>query len=126
LAVLLLIISSVLFYLSWQQSHAEQRRYEAMTEQVNRYMAIEREQVESIINRADTYNIKNIDEYTAYHACWKDINALREQQWSIRDSLASLYPINDPLREQFIQLWNRKEEEMNQELFPLLNSKTRY
>ena len=123
LAGLLLIIASVLFYLSWHQRHAEQQRYEAMTEQVDCYMAIEREQLLSIINRAATYNIKNIDEYLAYHACWADINDMRAQQWTIRDSLAALYPDNDPLREQFIQLWNRKEEEMNQELYPILVNK---
>ena len=123
LAGLLLIIASILFYLSWHQRYVEKQRYEAMTEQVDRYLALEREQLESIVNRAETYNILNIDESLAYNACWKDISNMREQQWAIRDSLASLYPDNDPLREQFIQLWNQKEEDLNREMFSILANK---
>lgn len=123
LSVLLLIFASLLFYLSWHQRHVEQQRYEAMLAQVNSYMALEREQFESIINRADTYNVKNIDESLAYSACWKDISNMRAQQWTIRDSLAALYPENDPLREQFIQLWNRTEEDMSKELLSILANK---
>ena len=96
-----------------------------MIEQVDSYMALEREQLLSIINRAETYNIKNVDESLAYRACWEDINALRAQQWTIRDSLAAQYQEDDPLREQFIQLWNRKEEEMNQELYQQLTGKVK-
>jgi hypothetical protein len=48
---------------------------------------------------------------------------MRVHYWTIRDSLAALYPENDPLREQFILLWNRTEEEMNQELYPVLTNK---
>lgn len=125
LSVLLLIVASVLFYLSWHQRHVEQQRYEAMLAQVDSYMALEREQLLSIINRADTYNVKNIDESLAYSACWKDISNMRAQQWTIRDSLAALYPENDPLREQFIQLWNRTEEDMSKELFQILANKAR-
>lgn len=123
LAVLLLIAASILFYLSWHQRHAEQQRFNTMTELVDNYMDDEREQLLSIINRAEAYDIKNVDVSLAYSACWKDISNMRAQQWAIRDSLAALYPENDPLREQFIQLWNRKEEEMNQELFPILTNK---
>lgn len=123
LAVLLLIIASILSYLSWHQRHAEQQRYEDMVKQVESYMTLEREQLESIINRADTYNIKDSKESMAFSACWKDINTLRTQQWDIRDSLAAFYPENDPLREQFIQLWNRTEEEINKELYPTLTNK---
>ena len=123
LSVLLLIAASVLFYLSWHERHAEQQRYEAMVEQVDIYIAHEREQLLSIINRAETYNIKDIGEYMEFNACWEDINHMRTQQWFIRDSLAALYLDNDPLREQFVQLWNRKEEELNQELYPILTGK---
>ena len=126
LAVLLLVISSVLFYLSWHERHAEQQRYEALTEIVDSHMSAEREQFMAVINRAEAYNIKNTDEYLAYHACWTDIANMRAQQASVRDSLAALYPENDLLREQFIQLWNRKEEEMYQELLPLLNKKAQF
>ena len=125
LSVLLLIIASILFYLSWHERHAEQQRYEVMTEQVNCYMTLERKQLLSIFNRAESYNIKNNDESLALRACWGDISAMRAQQWAIRDSLAALYPDNDPLREQFIQLWNRKEEEMSQELYPILTNKAK-
>jgi len=123
LSVLLLVAASILFYLSWHQRHAEQQRYESMAEQVDSYMTLEREQLLSIINRADSYNVKNIDESLAYTACWKEISNIRARQWTIRDSLAALYQENDPLREQFIQLWNRKEEKMNQELYPILTNK---
>ena len=123
LSVLLLIAASLLLYLSWHQRHAEQQRYEAMLAQVDSYMALERDQLLSIINRAESYNINDIDEYMAFNACWRDINNMRAQQWAIRDSLAALYPENDPLREQFIQLWNRSEEEMSQELYPILTNK---
>lgn len=126
LSVLLLIAVSVLFYFSWHEHYAEQQRYEAMIELVNSHMAIEREQLDSIINSAKAYyNLKNDDESLAYSACWKDISNMRAQQWTIRDSLAALYPENDPLREQLIQLWNRKEEEMNSELYPILVNKTK-
>ena len=126
LATLLLIMSSVLFYLAWHERHAEQQRYEAMIEMVNRYIDIEREQLMVIVNRKETYNIKDVDESLAYHACWADISKMRELQWSIRDSLAALYPGNDPLREQFVQLWNQKEAEMSKDLFPLLSNKVQY
>ena len=125
LSVVLLIAAATLFYLSWHERHAGQQRYDTMTEQVNRYMDAEREQLLVIINREETYNLRNTDEYSAYHTCWKDINALRAQQWAIRDSIAALYPENAPLREQFIQLWNRREEELNAELYPLLTTKAR-
>lgn len=124
LSVLLLIAASVLYYLSWHERHAEQQRYEAMVEQVDIYIALERKQLLSIINRTEAYyDLKNVDESTAYFAILKEINNVRARQWTIRDSLAALFPENDPLREQFIQSWNRKEVELNQELYPILTSK---
>lgn len=126
LAVLLLIAASILFYFSWHERHAEQQRYEVMTEQVNCYMTLERKQLLSIINRTEAYyDLKNVDESTAYFAILKEINNVRARQWTIRDSLAALFPENDPLREQFIQSWNRKEDEMDQELNPILYNKTK-
>ena len=123
LSAALLIVAVVFFCLSWQERHAGQQRYEAMVEMVDKYMVVERAQLEAIVNRAETYNAKSADEYAAYHACWEDINIMREQQWAIRDSIAALYPDDDPLQEQFIQLWNRKEGVMNNELYPVLTGK---
>ena len=126
LSVLLLITASILFYLSWRERHTEQQRYEAMVEQVDNYMAIEREQILSIINSYETNNTNYVGEslMAHRHACLKEINKLRRQQWAIRDSLAALYLESDPLREQLIQSWNRKEAKIDQELYPIIFDQT--
>lgn len=122
LSVLLLITASFLFYLSWHERHAEQHRYEKMIEQVDSYMALEREQILSIINSCEInkndYVGESLMEYQ--YACLQKLVKLRQRQWTIRDSLAALYPASDPLREQLIQSWNRKEDKIDQELSPII------
>jgi hypothetical protein len=59
----------------------------------------------------------------AYALCNQQYSEYVQSQWLIRDSLMNLYPENDPMREQFWQLWVRREAEMNTELLSILAAK---
>ena len=94
-----------------------------MTAQVDAYIAKERAYLLEMINSCDTYDYDNKEDRKAHTACYKAYSNYVQSQWIIRDSLMNLYPENDPLREQFWQLWVRRETEMNNELLPILSSK---
>ena len=123
LSTLLLAAAITLFYLSWHERQLEQQRFEAMTAQVDAYIAKERAYLLEIINSRDTYDADNKEDMEAYALCNKQYSEYVQSQWLIRDSLMNLYPENDPLREQLWQLWVRREGEMNTELLSLLSAK---
>ena len=123
LTSLLLLSAITLFYLSWSERQKEQQRYETMSEQIDSYIAQERAHILEIINRRDSFDTNNQADMQAYLACHEEWSNYIQSQWLIRDSLMDLYPENDPLREQFWQLWARREAEMSTELTRILSSK---
>ena len=123
LSSLLLLSAITLFYLSYHERQLEQQRFEAMTALVDSCIAKERAYLLEIINRNDSFDTNNQADIQAFVACIEEYSNYEQSQWSVRDSLMNLYPANDPLREQFWQLWVRREAEMNTELLPLLYSK---
>ena len=108
LSALLLAAAVTLFYLSWHERQKEQQRFEAMCAQVDSYIAQER---------------AHLLDRLAYVACHEEWSNYVQSQWAVRDSLMNLYPENDPIREQFWQLWVHREAEMNNELLPILSAK---
>jgi hypothetical protein len=123
LSALLLTAAITLFYLSYHERPKEQKRFETMTEQVDSYIAKERAHLLEMINFHDSFDANNQADMQAYIACHEEYSNYVQSQWIIRDSLMNLYPENDPLREQFWQLWVRREAEMNTELIRILSSK---
>jgi len=123
LSALLLTAAVTLFYLSWHERQKEQQRYETMTAQVDSYIAEERAHLLEIINRRDSFDATNKADMQAYVACHEEWSNYVQSQWLIRDSLVNLYPENDPIREQFWQLWVHREGDMNNELLPILSAK---
>ena len=122
LSAVLLIIAAIIFYLSWHEHHAEQQRYEAMTQLVNTHIEQERAEYMDVISHYDSLNGKNTDEMVAYMEKLDKIATLRQRQWAIRDSIMATYDASDPLREQFFQLWTHRELELDDELFPKLRN----
>jgi hypothetical protein len=59
----------------------------------------------------------------AYQSCVKEIAEQQQAQWRIRDSIMNSYDANDPLREQFWQIWIRKESALTTEVLEALNDK---
>lgn len=122
-SALLLAAAITLFYISWHERQLEQQRFEAMTAQVDYYIAKEREYLLELINSRDSYDADNTEDRIAYALCNKQYSEYVQSQWLIRDSLMNLYPENDPMREQCWQLWVRRESEMSTELIHILASK---
>ena len=123
LSALLLAAAITLFYLSWHERHKEQQHFEAMTAQVDAHIAKERAYLLEMINSCDTFDSSNPTDMQAYAACYEAYSNYVQSQWLSRDSLMNLYPENDPMREQFWQLWVRREAGMNTELLSILSSK---
>lgn len=123
LSALLLAAAITLFYLSWHERQIEQRRFETMSEEIDMYIAQERAQLEEIVNRRDSYSTSNIEEMLAYQRDMSDYSSVTQLFDAKRDSIAKLYDIADPLREQFWQMWLHREVDMNNELLPILSAK---
>ena len=123
LSALLLAAAVTLFYLSWHEQQKEQQRFEAMTAQVDSYIAEERAHLSEIINNRDSFDASNPTDAQAYAACHEAYSNYVQSRWAVRDSLMNLYEENSPMREQFWQLWVRREAEMNNELLPILSAK---
>ena len=123
LSALLLAAAITLFYLSWHERQIEQRRFETMSEEIDMYIAQERAQLEEIVNRRDSYSASNIEEMLAYQRDMSDYSSVTQLFDAKRDSIAKLYDIADPLREQFWQMWLHQEVDMNNELLPILSAK---
>jgi Protein kinase domain. len=123
LSVVLLTIAAVLFYLSLSVQNDEQQRYEAMIATVDRHMAYEREQLAELAGRDCTFDPHDATEMIAYAAYINEYTAIRNHQWTVRDSLIATYPANDPLREHLFQRWTSKEIELDNEFYPQLTGK---
>ena len=123
LSALLLAAAITLFYLSWHERQIEQRRFETMSEEIDMYIAQERAQLEEIVNRRDSYSTSNIEEMLAYQRDMSDYSSVTQLFDAKRDSITKLYDIDDPLREQFWQMWLHREVDMNNELLPILSAK---
>ena len=123
LSVVLLIVAAVLFYLAWHERHAELQRYNAMTAQVDTYIAQEREQILALAARPDSFDTRSAADMNAYNAFMNEYTAIRQHSWQLRDSLIATYPDSDPLREQLFNLWTHREVDMQNELFPQLYEK---
>lgn len=123
LSAFLLVAAITLFYISWHERQLEQQRFEAMTAQIDSYIAKEREYLLKLINSHDSFNTTNQADMLAYAAINNEYSNYIQSQWAVRDSLMNLYPENDPLREQFWQLWVRREAEMTTELISILSKK---
>lgn len=125
LSVGLLIVAAVLFYLAWHERHAELQRYNAMTAQVDTYIAQEREQILALVARPDSFDTRSAADMLAYNNYLTEYTTIRQSQWIIRDSLIATYPEDDPLREQLFILWTHREVEIDHELFPQITGKLR-
>lgn len=123
LSALLLAAAITLFYLSWHERQIEQRRFETMSEEIDMYIAQERAQLEEIVNRRDSYSTSNIEEMLAYQRDMSDYSRVTQLFDAKRDSITKLYDIDDPLREQFWQMWLHREVDMNNELLPIISAK---
>lgn len=123
LSALLLAAAITLFYLSWHERQIEQRRFETMSEEIDMYIAQERAQLEEIVNRRDSYSTSNIEEMLAYQRDMSDYSRVTQLFDVKRDSITKLYDIDDPLREQFWQMWLHREVDMNNELLPIISAK---
>ena len=91
----------MLFYISWQERHGEDQRREAMIAIVDEHIAQERIEYIELVNYSDSLSR------------------------AVLDSIMTTYKDNDPLREQYFQLWNRKELELDSELYPQLLEKAK-
>ena len=117
----------------------EKKRYEAMCAQVDFYIAQEREQLEEVVNYL-TQEHRQLEEQvdrippisdTSYYAMRqayiiKGINKSNQITHRFRlkrDSLRNLYDSSDPLREQFMQMWENREAEMNRYIRKKLKSR---
>ena len=123
LSLLLLLSAAGLFYLSWHERYAEQQRYDAMTAQVDSYIAQEREQILALIARPDSFDRTNAADMIAYKAYIDEFVAIRQHSLHLRDSLIAIYTDGAPFREQLFTLWNHKELDLDQELYQQLLGK---
>lgn len=123
LSLILLAAAICFFYISWRERQIEQQRYEAMSAQIESYMAQEYAALTEIVNRRESYDRTKPEDIVDYQACFADYSAYIQSRWIIRDSLFNLYDESDPMRERFWQMWNRREAEMNNELLPILTAK---
>ena len=126
LSLMMLIAASVLFGQARYTKIIEQRKYEAMQAQVDSLIAVERAELTEIVNRYEVFHVKNANEQRLYSECFTQYTDNLIRYNHVRDSIASLYNENDPLREQFWQLHLRKQTEMNNELIKVLTSKQIY
>ena len=76
-----------------------------------------------ILSRNEFFDISNPQDMLAYQSCMEEIAEQQQAQWGIRDSIMNSYDASDPLREQFWQIWTRKEAELTIEVSEALNDK---
>ena len=126
LSLIMLMAASILFGQARYTKIIEQRKYEAMQAQVDSLIAIERAELTEIVNRYEVFHMKNANEQRLYSECFTQYTDNLIRYNHVRDSIASLYKENDPLREQFWQLHLRKQTEMSNELSNVLSSKVNY
>ena len=123
LSILLFIVAALLFYSSWNAKRVEQERYNTMVTQIDYYMLQKQDIFSEILSRYEFFDISNPQGMLAYQSCAKEIAEQQQAQWGIRDSIMNSYDANDPLREQFWQIWTHKEAELTIEVSEALNDK---
>ena len=96
---------------------------EAYVPSSDTYIAKERELLTPIVNRQDSYNSSSISDMKAYSAGFEDYSNCQKYFNTLRDSLTASFDENDPLREQFWQIWVRRETELHNELLPIMTGK---
>ena len=126
LSLMMLIAALLLFGQARYAKITEQRRYEAMQAQVDSLIAVERAELTEIVNRYEVFHMKNADEHLLYNECVAQYSGHMDRYDHVRDSITASYDENDPLREQFWQMYVRKQTELHNELFPILTSKKKY
>lgn len=123
LSILLFIVAALLFYSSWNAKRVEQERYNTMVTQIDFYMLQKQDIFSEILSRNKFFDISNPQDMLAYQSCMEEIAEQQQAQWGIRDSIMNSYDASDPLREQFWQIWTRKEAELTIEVSEALNDK---
>lgn len=123
LSILLFIVAALLFYSSWNAKRVEQERYNTMITQIDFYMLQKQDVFDEILSRNKMYDMSNIQDVMAYQAVVDEIAEQQQAQWIIRDSIINTYELSDPLREQFWQIWTRKEAELTTDVLEALNDK---
>lgn len=69
------------------------------------------------------YTSDEADDPKAYSAGFEDYSNCQKYFNTLRDSLTASFDENDPLREQFWQIWVRRETELHNELLPIMTGK---
>lgn len=119
----LFIVAALLFYSSWNAKRVEQERYNTMITQIDFYMLQKQDVFDEILSRNKMYDMSNMQDVMAYQAVVDEIAKQQKAQWAIRDSIANTYELSDPLREQFWQIWSRKELELTRDVMKRLSDK---
>ena len=123
LSILLFIVAALLFYSSWNAKRVEQERYNTMITQIDFYMLQKQDVFDEILSRNKMYDMSNMQDVMAYQAVVDEIAKQQKAQWAIRDSIINTYELSDPLREQFWQIWTRKEAELTTDVMKKLSDK---
>ena len=123
LSIILFILAALLFYSSWNAKRIEHERYNTMITQIDFYMLQKQDVFDEILSRNKMYDMSNMQDVMAYQAVVDEIAKQQKAQWVIRDSIINTYELSDPLREQFWQIWTRKEAELTTEVLEALNDK---
>lgn len=123
LSILLFIVAALLFYSSWNAKRVEQERYNTMVKQIDYYMLQKQDIYNEILSRNEFFDISNPQDMLAYQSCMKEITEQQRAQWGIRDSIMNTYDANDPLREQFWQIWIRRDSELITDVMNTVNDK---
>lgn len=123
LSILLFIVAALLFYSSWNAKRVEQERYNTMITQIDFYMLQKQDVFNEILSRNKMYDMSNMQDVMAYQAVVDEIAKQQKAQWAIRDSIINTYNLSDPMREQFWQIWTRKESELTTDVMKKLSDK---
>jgi Zn-dependent protease with chaperone function len=119
----LFIVAALLFYSSWNAKRIEQERYNTMIAQIDSCMLQKQDVFDEILSRNKMYDMSNIQDVMAYQAVVDEIAKQQKAQWAIRDSIINTYNLSDPMREQFWQIWTRKEAELTTDVMKKLSDK---
>ena len=123
ISIILFSTATGLFYLSWNEKQAEREKYNNMVTQIDFYMLQKQDIFSEILSRNEFFDISNPQDMIAYQSCVKEIAEQQQAQWGIRDSIMNSYDASDPLREQFWQMWTRKESELTTDVMNTLTDK---
>ena len=115
LAMVLLIVASIFFYMAYEERHAEQRKQQEMMAIVDEAFAIHEAELQMAINSSGTY-------LEAVNA----MSQLSQEGWHVRDSIIALYSENDPIRVIVFDRWTQQEAILQNELIQSAQTKPLY